>query len=180
MGDFIFYALILLLILGVLLRLKPLYKKFKTSSNRPTKEKKIIYAKKEFIFTSRELAFFQQLIPIANSHNCFIFPKIRLADILKTSRESDEQYSDFNRIKAKHIDFCLYSKCDLSLQLLIELDDKTHERQQRIDRDIFVNKAVASANIPILHIKGFFTPEKISEAIQPYVTSKNTEPATLP
>lgn len=36
----------------------------------------------------------------------------------------------------------------------MELDDYTHEREDRKERDVFVDKAFESAGIKIVHIKG--------------------------
>ena len=35
---------------------------------------------------------------------------------------------------------------------LIELDDRTHQRRDRRDRDLFLNEALAAAGVPILRV----------------------------
>jgi Protein of unknown function (DUF2726) len=60
-------------------------------------------------------------------------------------------YHDFNRIKAKSIDFVLYDK-DYKPYLAIELDDYTHLRADRVERDNFVDEVMKSVGLNIIHI----------------------------
>jgi hypothetical protein len=69
----------------------------------------------------------------------------------KDSHGSYTNYSDFNRIKAKSIDFVLYDRL-FRPYLCIELDDSSHFRWDRIQRDIFVNDLMKSVHLRILHI----------------------------
>jgi hypothetical protein len=108
------------------------------------------YKKRPFLLTKNELAFYNALIPAANGKNLAIFVKVRLADLIEPSSKSNFQ-SSFNRIKAKHIDFVLCDKPYIRPVLAIELDDASHHRDDRKKRDIFVDKALQSAGIPILH-----------------------------
>jgi very-short-patch-repair endonuclease len=38
------------------------------------------------------------------------------------------------------------------IRLAIELDDRTHQRPDRRDRDTFVDRALATAGVPILRV----------------------------
>ncbi len=40
---------------------------------------------------------------------------------------------------------------DLSVQFVVELDDQSHVRSNRQDRDEFVDKALQAAGVPIYH-----------------------------
>jgi hypothetical protein len=61
-------------------------------------------------------------------------------------------YHDFNRIKAKSIDFVLFDKTRKPC-LAIELDDRTHSRLDRIKRDMFVDDVMEQIHLPILHVR---------------------------
>jgi hypothetical protein len=135
------------------------------NQDNPTSER---YTKRN-LFTKREAAFFQIAKDIAIKYGFLIFPKMRLADIIQTAGDQ-KNISSFNRIKAKHIDFCIVNEKSLETQMLIELDDKTHERADRKKRDEFVNQAVSTAQIPIIHINGYFTPESIENVFQNRLT----------
>lgn len=86
-------------------------------------------------------------------------------------------YQYFDRIKAKHVDFILADKNTLDTLLVIELDDNSHIETDRIKRDIFVDSALKSAGIPIIHIwDGTNLEEKICNTIN--VQEKVTTPTS--
>jgi hypothetical protein len=64
---------------------------------------------------------------------------------------TNSNYSDFNRIKAKSIDFVLYDK-NYKPFLAIELDDSSHLKADRIDRDNFVDGVMNSVGLRIIHV----------------------------
>lgn len=75
---------------------------------------------KKYIFTYHEKIFFEQLRRITDKNNCYIFPKMRIADIIDT-----DNISNFNKISFKHIDYTICNKSCKPI-LFIELDDPTH------------------------------------------------------
>ncbi len=81
-------------------------------------------------------------------------PQVRLADIL----EPDAPYSGvrtaaLNSIWSKSVDFVVADISTGRAILVIELDDKTHERRDRKARDIFVNSALEQAQIPVIRFR---------------------------
>lgn len=58
-----------------------------------------------------------------------------------------------NRIDRKHFDFVLVEPASTRPLLVVELDDKTHNRPDRRKRDGFVDAACAAAGLPILHVR---------------------------
>jgi very-short-patch-repair endonuclease len=108
------------------------------------------YKKKSYFFSVAELKFFEVLKEILGN-NYYIFPKVRICDIV--DRKDKKDYSQFNRIKSKHVDFLICTKNPITSKLVIELDDSSHNHQTRIDRDNFVDDVFASSGIPIAHIK---------------------------
>lgn len=73
----------------------------------------------------------------------------RFADIQKGTG-SWQAY--FNKINAKHIDFVLCDLQNVRPVLAIELDDSSHNKPDRIQRDEFVNKVFADAKFPLLRV----------------------------
>jgi very-short-patch-repair endonuclease len=49
--------------------------------------------------------------------------------------------------------FVLVDGTTTAILLVIELDDRTHQQARRRERDAFVDRALAAAGIPILHVK---------------------------
>ncbi len=116
------------------------------------KEKYPYYARKTLL-TPTELKFYKNLLFVCNKSfpELGIAMQVRLADIINCS-ESDWQKGYGPKISAKHIDFVLFDKKTTIIMACIELDDPSHDRSERKRRDVFVNKALDSAGVPLLRI----------------------------
>lgn len=116
----------------------------------------LISYQKAQVLTEREKNFYETIRPIAEKLDLNVSSKVRLADIVNVSDEIQKQsniwWSKFEKISQKHIDFALQDKSNLEIKLLIEIDDYTHQRADRIERDEFVDSVCKQANIPILHL----------------------------
>ncbi len=93
-------------------------------------------------FVSRaEASFFHTLRTVVGD-GALIFPKVNLADLLYAPRQR-ERLSAWNRINRKHIDFVLCDPRTLAPVLAVELDDRSHRRPDRAERDAFLDDAWA-------------------------------------
>lgn len=83
-----------------------------------------------------------------------VFSKVRLEDIIGVKRglSASERQGARNRINRRHVDFLLVRGTDLAPLAGIELDDSSHEDEDRQQRDAFVDAAFASAGLPLLHV----------------------------
>lgn len=83
-----------------------------------------------------------------------IEPQVQLSSIVRPidSNSHYTNYTDFNKIKAKSIDFVLFDNINKPY-LVIELDDRSHFRLDRIKRDQFVNDLMNEVGLRIIHIK---------------------------
>ncbi len=110
----------------------------------------------KMLLTKYEWKNYMGMREYAAAHGLVICPKIRLADLIepKAWKDKKDWQKQFNRIKAKHVDFVL---CDpeMHVKLIIELDDYTHGRADRQERDAFVDAALTSAGYKIVHIHRF-------------------------
>lgn len=79
--------------------------------------------------------------------------KMRLADIFGVKAGAEGRRSAMNRINAKHIDFLLVRASDGAPVLGIELDDASHDRPDRRERDAFVDGVFDDAALPIEHVR---------------------------
>jgi hypothetical protein len=79
--------------------------------------------------------------------------------------------TSFNKIAMKHFDFVICNNDDLSIICAIELDDKSHHRRHRIERDVFVNSACESAKFPLVRfdVKSSYTIEGLQEKLHLYL-----------
>lgn len=111
------------------------------------------YKRIGFLFTPAELNFLRVLDKSIDS-KYRIFGKVRIADVIAVDDElnDNEKIIKFNKIAGKHFDFVICNSADLSIALVIELDDLSHSRSDRIRRDAFVNDVCNSARLQLLRI----------------------------
>lgn len=109
------------------------------------------YNKRARLVTKAELRFYKSLQK-AVQDDWEIFAMVRIADILRVQEGIKNRRSWINKILAKHIDFVLCDPASLEPICCIELDDSSHQRKDRIERDIFVDEAFHSADLPLVRI----------------------------
>jgi ribosomal protein L37AE/L43A len=132
----IWIAVIVLVIVAIIIRL--------SRTAHPTGN----YKKAEFLSPAEKS--FLHMLDTTVSSKYRIFAKVRLADIIAPlAGNASEWHSRFNRISAKHVDFLLCGSTDAQPICAIELDDKSHLANNRVQRDDFLNHSLQSAGIPI-------------------------------
>ena len=97
-----------------------------------------------------------------------VFAKVRLLDLVDLPKGTENRQSHTNRVISKHVDFLLCDREKLSPLLVIELDDSSHERDDRAQRDAFVDEALGAAGLPILHVSAnrSYAPKELADLIQ--------------
>lgn len=109
------------------------------------------YFKRASLVTKNELRFYKSLYK-AVLDDYEIFAMVRIADLIRVEKGSANGRKWLNKILAKHIDFVLCDPKTLEPVVCIELDDASHNRADRIERDKFVNDAFDAADLPLLRI----------------------------
>jgi hypothetical protein len=110
------------------------------------------YVRRAMLLTRAEQDFFivlQQAIPTG----WHLFPQVRLANLVDVAPYTRRSYTHFNRIAAKCVDFVLCDGTTLTPRLVIELDDASHQRPDRQQRDAFVDAVLQAARLPMLHVR---------------------------
>ncbi len=136
------------------------------------REKQLPYRAKNYFFSKAERSFFGVLQQAVDNQYA-IFSKVRLSDLLYVPKGTESWQSHFNRIGSKHVDFVLCDPEQVRPTLVIELDDASHGRAKRQERDAFVDKALAAGGLPILrvpakrHYDSNGLAQSIRNAIQP-------------
>ena len=105
-----------------------------------------IYQKKIYLLTQDELKFYKLLKSITDRNNLNLFTQVSLYEIIKA-----KDIKDFNKIKSKTIDFVI-TDINSKIKICIELDDKTHIREKRQERDIFIEELFKQLSIKLLRI----------------------------
>ena len=111
------------------------------------------YRKVGPLFTAAERSFLG-VLKLAVNEEFEVFGKVRVADVItpkKGQQRSDWQRS-FNKISAKHFDFLLCKKDNLTPICAIELNDKSHNSKQRKTRDDFLRSACGTAHLTLIEI----------------------------
>ena len=95
---------------------------------------------------------------------------VRLADIFSVDKGRGNRAA-LNRIESRHIDFLICQKDTLKPVVAIELDDKSHERPDRIKRDNFVNQLFDSTGLSLVRFpsKHRYTPNDVSSKLNPII-----------
>jgi hypothetical protein len=135
------------------------------------------YRQRDDFLSKAELSFYQVLVSVVD-RSFTICMKVRLADIVFVSGKERWQ-SHQNRIDRKHIDFLLCDTGSMHPVLGIELDDASHSRPDRQDRDEFVNEVFEAADLPLLRILAAarYVPADLTELI---AAALNPPSSTVP
>lgn len=109
------------------------------------------YRIRDDFLSPTERAFFAALVT-AVGQTAVVCPKVRLGDILFATDRS-RSWKHTNRINQKHTDFLICSIDRFWPLVAIELDDKSHERRNVKERDLFKDAAFKSAGLPLIRIQ---------------------------
>jgi hypothetical protein len=112
-----------------------------------------VYYLRKSLLTPAERSFLGVLDPLLPSE-VRIFAKVGLDDIfgVKSGLDRGARQGAINRINRKHVDFLIVRANDLVPLAGIELDDSSHEAEDRKQRDVFVDSVFKSGGIPLLHV----------------------------
>jgi hypothetical protein len=122
------------------------------------------FYRRKSVLTAAEQQFYNILRALVRRHR--VLAKIRLADLVEADPRHLRRKSNFDHIKAKHIDFVVCDR-DWSPVLAIELDDSSHRRPDRLARDRDVNRILEIAALPLVRfpVTRFFDAAEIAGQI---------------
>lgn len=109
------------------------------------------YNRKYAIMTEREVEFYKKLKFVCGE-NILIFPQIHLSNLFFHNIKGQNFKSAFKFINKLSVDFVLVDSRNFKTLMAIELDDSTHNDQERIRRDLIVNDIFKKANFPLLRV----------------------------
>lgn len=144
---FKFYIIsVILIILSILIEILNKKDIKENNTNNTTKDYLIL----KNPMTETELKFCLNLKEITDKYNLIIIPQIQLQKIFKTYDKNN--IKAFNKIKSKSIDFAIVDS-NYNYKMFIELDDYTHNKKNRQERDIFINDLFSKYNLKLERIK---------------------------
>lgn len=119
---------------------------------------------KNYVMTPTELNFYRKLKIITDELQLTIFPEVRLESIIKVY---NKETSSRNRIKSRSIDFTIVNNNNCKIICCIELDDYSHNRLDRQQRDIFINELFQKVGLKLYRIPvGYYNMEQIEKNIK--------------
>lgn len=126
--------------------------------------------------TAAELSFYRVLESVLGDEFT-ICSKVNLADLFFVKRPN-ENIAYRNKIDRKHVDFVLCDSKTMKPLCGIELDDSSHLRQDRIERDDFVNRVFQTAGLPLvrIHAARSYTPANVKSQIESHLRTENNVP----
>jgi hypothetical protein len=126
---------------------------------------------------------FYLVLKTAISDRALICPKVALGDLFYAKSKDLSRYRTLtNRIDRKHVDFLLCDPKTARPLVGLELDDKSHQRDERRIRDEFVDAVFAAAKLPLVRVpvRPSYSVSELSALLRPHIDRVNAEPASQP
>lgn len=134
------------------------------------------YKKKQFFMSRAEHECFESLMVSVGSEY-HVFAQVHLPTIVDSKVRGQNWNAAFRHINQKSVDFVLCDKRYIEPILAIELDDQTHDRQDRKDRDGEVERILKNARVPLLRLQnhGRFDPKELSKRISEILSTETKQ-----
>ena len=112
------------------------------------------YQCKKSLLTPAEQVFLKALDSVIDKR-FRVFSMVRVADVIEAdaSLSASDKHKLFRKISQKHFDFVLCDPSNLEPICAIELNDKSHQKKKRKERDEFLTQACKSAGISLHFVK---------------------------
>lgn len=172
MEYLIVFVVIIIVVLGV--ANEAINKKNKSNKERKVTKNLYHYKARNYLISRAEHKFFDVLIESIGDRY-YVFPQVHLPTFLDHKIVGQNWKGAFRHIDEKSVDFVLCDKAYIKPLLAIELDDKTHERDDRKKRDIEVENILKEAGLPLLRFEnhGSFDKAKITQCIFEILENNN-------
>lgn len=119
-------------------------------NEKDTRFKYDIYNPKEDFISNYERYFYNIFKEIATENNLIVHPQLNLASIIEKPK-SNLQKSRTNNALFRNIDFAFFTEDYRELLLLVEINDRTHLRKDRKERDQKVINICKTVGIKLIH-----------------------------
>lgn len=106
----------------------------------------------KYLLTRNEWHEYKKLKQYATDKGLQICPKVRLLDIVEPRKGAEHYKSLFYKIQAKHVDFLICDQ-DLRIKAIVELDDNSHNKADRQERDKFVDQVLTGCGFKVIHTR---------------------------
>ena len=147
---------------------------FLNRSQEETTSEELPYRLRDDFLSPAEFSFFKVLSSVVGPQ-LTIQSKVRLADIFFVTRPNENR-SYFGKISQKHLDFLVCDSVTMQPVFGVELDDSSHNRNSRHERDEFIESVCKAAGLPLLRFPAQrdYDPREIAFRVQPFLKEKAT------
>ena len=167
--------LTILQILGILILILVLKYAYARVSDPSEKSRKIYhYTHKDSLMTNAENEFFNMLTEAVGTRY-FVFPQVHLSAILDHKVNGQNWKAAFQSINGKSVDYVISDKTSRKSLVAIEIDDYTHNDEDRRQRDIQVEQMLQEAQVPLLRFTDYktITRDEIERRINETLAAQN-------
>ena len=116
---------------------------------KPAAPVRLPYTRRPSLLTAGEQRFYRVLLQTLPP-DVAVFVKVRLMDVVTVPEGLWAAYGAQG--SGMHLDFVLVEASTLGPLLVLELDDRSHQRPEAHERDVFKNAALSSAGVPVLRV----------------------------
>lgn len=150
--------------LGSILRL------FGIGAGPPASGELLPYRRRDDFLSPAELSFYRALSGAVGTQ-VHICAKVNLADIFFVVKPNENKGAR-GRIAQKHVDFLLCDPQSMKPLVGVELDDSSHARVDRQERDVLVDSVFAAAGLPLIRIPAAagYSPTDLSSRLEAYLS----------
>lgn len=143
-----------------------------------TSSAELPYRQRDDFLSAAELSFYRVMMN-ALGNRVIICPKVNLADIFFVLRPNENQRHR-NKIDRKHVDFLICEPMTMKPRCAVELDDSSHARRDRQERDEFVDQVFNVAGLPLVRVpaQAGYSPAALLSLIEPHLFAGSGTAAT--
>ncbi|MEA3189229.1 MAG: hypothetical protein QOD99_3059 [Chthoniobacter sp.] len=129
-----------------------------------------LFRVRDDFLSASEFSFYRVLESIV-AGRAAICPKVNLGDVFFISGAGQNQ-SQRNRISRKHVDFLICTSEGMKPVAGVELDDASHGRADRQERDAMIQSVFYQAGLPLLRIpaRRGYSPAELEDLLAPLLS----------
>ena len=121
-----------------------------TQPNAEARPSVLPYRLRKQFLSAAEASFYRSLVE-AIDNKFLVFPKPSLKEFISVTDQNNFQ-THLNKIDRKHVDFLICDPKTMEPIFAIELDDASHRRAERGQRDTFLETVLSGVELPLVRI----------------------------
>jgi hypothetical protein len=127
-----------------------------------------LFSRKASVLTKPEQRLYHSLL-LAVKGDYRILPKVRLWDFIWLENDPPDRKQHLSRLSCRHADFLVCEPTKLEPLLVIELDDRSHQKPEAVESDRYKDELFAAAGLPCLRLD---TPDINSRLLRQQIDMK--------